>query len=575
MGNTEFWDKPLGIVSMTLDESNNHEDLLQRLDQINAIGIALSAEKDNDKLLEQILLGAKQLTNADGGTLYSLTEEEDVTQRRLRFEIMRTDSLGIAMGGTTGKPIPIPPIPLYDPQGKPVLDKVVTNSVIRNTTINIPDAYQAKDFDFTGTRAFDEKMKYRSTSFLTIPMKNHENDIIGVLQLLNARDRKTGEIVPFSKHDQMLAESLASQAAVAWTNKRLIDELKHLFNSLVKLIADSIDGKSPYTGGHCKRVPIVTMALAEAAIRADEGTFKDFTLNPDELYELETAAWLHDCGKISTPEYVMDKATKLETIYDRVYAVDSRFEVLKRDLEIEKLKAILQARERQEDTTPIEQEYQEKLAILNQEQDFIRRSNTGGEFMKPEDQERVRRISKRYYTQSDGKEIRLLNCNEVYNLIINRGTLNQEEREVINNHVTMTIKMLKSLPFPKSLKHVVEYAGGHHEQLNGKGYPYGLKGDQLSMQARIIALADIFEALTASDRPYKKAKTLSEAMKIMGFMVKDQHIDPDLFALFVKEKLYLNYANEYLRSDQLDEVDISKIPALNPPPSQPASEKPS
>ena len=217
-------------------------DLLERLEQLTSIGIALSAEKEADRLQEKILLGAKEITNADGGTLYTVIDNS-----LLQFEIIRSDSLNFAMGGTSGRNIPFDPIPLHEANGAPNLKMVAAYAVLNDRTVNIPDAYTADGFDFSGTREFDNKTGYRSTSFLTIPMKNHENDIIGVLQLINAKDRKTGEIIPFSGNSQRLAESMASQAAIAMTNSMLISELEALFEAMIQLIATAIDDKSPYT----------------------------------------------------------------------------------------------------------------------------------------------------------------------------------------------------------------------------------------------------------------------------------------------------------------------------------------
>ncbi len=532
--------------------------LLERIEKLTEIGIALSAEKDTPRLLEMILLGAKALTNADGGTLYSVQEDNTV-----KMEIMRTDSLDFAMGGTTGKPIPFAPIPLYDEQGKPNLQMVVTNAVLNDTTVNIPDAYDAKGFDFSGTKQFDAHTGYRSTSFLTMPLKNHEGDIIGVLQLLNARDTGSGAIIPFDEEAERLAGSLASQVAIALTNRRLIDDLKRLLESLIQLIATAIDEKSPYTGGHCKRVPVLTMMLADAANRTSEGALKDFAMSEDDRYELEIAAWLHDCGKITTPEYVVDKATKLETIFDRIEAIDTRFEVLKRDAEIAMLKKKLSARENgeEEDEQQLEQEYRDALRQLDDELDLLHLSNIGGESMSAENKAKIDRISQRRW-QHNGEAVPLLSDNEVYNLTLDKGTLTPEEREVINNHIVATIKMLEALPFPKHLKNVPEYAGGHHEKMDGSGYPRGLKREQMSVQARIMAIADIFEALTAKDRPYKEGKKLSESLHILGLMKEENHIDPDLFELFVKERIFEDYAKLYLDSSQIDEVDLTHIPGL-------------
>ncbi len=529
--------------------------MLQQLEKLTEIGIALSAEHDTAQLLEMILLGAKGLTNADGGTLYSVQEDGTV-----KMEIVCTDSLGFMMGGTSGKPIPFEPIPLYDYKGYPNKHMVVTSAVLDDTTINIPDAYNAEGFDFSGTKAFDANTGYRSTSFLTVPMKDHQGVIIGVLQLLNAQDEQSGEVIPFSETAQRLAESLASQAAIALTNRRLLEDLKNFLDALIQLVATAIDEKSPYTGGHCKRVPELTMALAEAAHNAKEGPFRDFHMDDDDRYELRMAAWLHDCGKITTPEAVVDKSTKLETIYDRIQVVETRYDVLKRDAEIAMLRRQLAATN-DEEKAEAQREYEETIRRLDDELAFLCVSNTGGEFMSEEDQERVRQIGQRSY-RHNGKEINLLSKDEVANLTIQKGTLTDEERQIINNHIVVTIKMLEALPFPKNLRNVPEYAGGHHEKMDGSGYPRGLTGEQMSVQARIMAIADIFEALTAKDRPYKEGKKLSETLRILGFMKQDQHIDPDLFELFIREGIYRSYAETYLAPEQIDEVDPANIPGF-------------
>ena len=531
--------------------------VLNQLDRLNSIGIALSAEHDNNRLLEIILMGAKELTNADGGTLYTVTEEAT-----LKFEILRTLSLNIAMGGSTGKDIPFPALPIYLEDGKPNNNMVAAYSVINATTVNIPDAYLTEGFDFSGTRQFDEKMGYRSKSFLTVPMKNHENEIIGVLQLINAIDPQTNEIVAFSESHQHLVESLASQAAVALTNHHLIKGLKGLFESFIKLIADAIDEKSPYTGGHCQRVPELTMMLAEAAIKADAGPLKDFAMSEKEIYELKIAAWLHDCGKVTTPEYVMDKATKLETIFDRIHLIDHRFDLmatqrenayLRKTLLQDRSGAMVNIKQINHDITVIKKQ-------LDDDKNFIRKVNFGSESMKPADLKRIRDIAHYEYLNDSGHTVKFLSVDEVYNLTIERGTLTPEERMVINNHIVVTINMLESLPYPKDLRRVPEYAGGHHERMDGKGYPKGLTRDQMSIPARMMGIADIFEALTSKDRPYKKAKTLSETLYILGKMQLDNHVDPDIFDLFIREKVYLRYAEKFLEPHQIDDVDESSIP---------------
>ncbi len=531
------------------------KDLLNRIEKLTEIGIALSAEQDTQSLLEMILLGAKTLTNADGGTLYSVHEDNTV-----KMEIMHTDSLGFSMGGTTGVEIPFAPIPLFDRKGKPNLKMVVTNAVNNGVTVNIPDAYNARGFDFSGTKEFDASTGYRSTSFLAVPLKNHEGDIIAVLQLLNAQDTESGEIIPFDAEAQHLAESLASQAAIALTNRRLIDDLKTLLESLVQLVATAIDEKSPYTGGHCKRVPVLTMMLAEAANSSENDSFKDFRMNENDRYELEIAAWLHDCGKITTPEYVIDKATKLQTIYDRIATIEARFEALKRDAEIAMLKKKVAALEKGEaiDDAALQQEYQENISQLESDLAFLHHSNTGSEMMSDADRQRIIGISKRRWN-FQGTEMDLLTEDETYNLIVQKGTLTPEERDVINNHIVATVKMLEALPFPKHLKHVPEYAGGHHEKIDGSGYPRGLTREQMSVQARIMAIADIFEALTAKDRPYKEGMKLSQALQILRKMKDQNHIDPDLFNLFIQERIYDRYAEQFLDDNQIDEVDPTKL----------------
>ena len=533
---------------------------LSRLEYLNAIGIALSQERDINKLLETILIAAKNLTHADGGTLYRLIGG------KLQFEIVRTDSLSIAMGGTSGNPVPFYPIPLADKDGNPNYTMIAAYAALTHKTVNIADAYTEDGFDFSGTRNFDKRTGYRSTSFLTVPMKNHEGEIIGVLQLLNAHDPTTREVIAFAEEDQRLAESLASQAAIALTNRLLIQQLEVLFESLIDLINTAIDDKSPYTGGHCKRVPTLTMMLAEAANSARHGAMADFKMTDKDRYELKIAGLLHDCGKITTPVHVVDKATKLQTIYDRVGLLDTRFEVMKRDSEIEMLKAKMRAVEAddEESARRAEEAHEARMRQYDDDREFLRRTNFGSERMKPEDQARVSQIAKYKWRNVQGQPDRFLSRDEEENLNIPYGTLNAQEREIINHHIVATIKMLEALPWPRHLTNVPEYAGGHHERMDGKGYPKGLTREQMSVQARVMGIADIFEALTAKDRPYKPGKTLSESLAILGRLKQNGHVDPDLFDIFVREKVYLRYAREFLDPEQIDEVDESTITGYTP-----------
>ena len=562
----------LVVVGRESERGNDDSpvDLFRRLEQLNEIGAALSLEKNLNALLEKILLAVKAITRADGGTLY-LVEGESADQV-LRFEIVRTASLDIAMGGTTGNPIPFYPIHLFK-NGDPNTSMVAAFAALTGQTVNIADAYTEEGFDFSGTRAFDAKTGYRSQSFLTVPMKNHEAEIIGVLQLINCQDPDTGEIVPFSPADQRLCESLASQAAIALTNRALINQLEHLFESFINMINEAIDEKSPYTGGHCQRVPTLTMMLAEAVNDTLDGPLADFTMAEKDRYELRIAGLLHDCGKITTPVHVVDKATKLETIFDRIYLVDTRFEVLKRDAEIDALNKKLElARSagideitRRDRSYAIDEELRDVVRQIEEDRKFLRRCNIGAESMSKEEQDRVHQIGLGYkWRDSSGNTADFLTDDELKNLVISRGTLTQEEREIINHHIVSTIKMLEALPWPKHLRNVPEYAGGHHERMDGKGYPRGLTRDQMSVQARVMGIADIFEALTAKDRPYKKGKTLSESLHILGKFKLNGHIDPDLFDIFIRRRVYTKYAEQFLDPEQIDQVDESKIPGYVP-----------
>ncbi|CCG42044.1 HD family phosphohydrolase [Magnetospirillum molischianum] len=577
----------------------------QRYRVLIELGIALSAERNHNRLMEKILQGAKGLSHADGGTLYLVTEAKDA----LQFEIMLNDTLNIAMGGTTGKQIPFPPLSLRDDDGTPNHSNVSSHCALTGTTITIADAYNIDSFDFSGTKAFDVQTGYRSKSFLTVPLKNYEGEPIGVLQLINARD-SDNQVIAFGDDIVPLIEALASQAAVALDNQRLIEAQQTLFKSFISVIAGSIDAKSPYTGGHCHRVPAVTLMLARAACDATDGPFADFSLTEDEWYELEIAAGLHDCGKVITPEYIVDKATKLETIYNRIHEVRMRFEVCKRDAVIACLEGLLAG---SEDPETLTRRRDETLARLDDDFAFVAECNVGGEFMAPEKIERLKKIAVQTWTrtlddqmglsinelrrrpaepsappvveslladkpwhripheppvdvaryEAEGFKIRpletLYDLGEIYNLCISRGTLTAEDRFKINDHIVQTVLMLKALPFPRTLARVPEWAASHHEKMDGTGYPCGLTRDQMSLPARMMAIADIFEALTAADRPYKKPKTLSDSLKIMSSMARDHHIDPDLWRLFLSSGVWKRYADEYLRSEQVDAVDIAAL----------------
>jgi HD-GYP domain-containing protein (c-di-GMP phosphodiesterase class II) len=535
--------------------TNALDEKVRRLELVFKVGVALSAERNRDRLIEMILDEAKKLCNADGGTLYLRTEDD-----ALRFAILRSDSLGMSLGGTTGKAIDLPHIPMFDAEtGKPNTKNVATYCAVYKRTINIPDAYHASGFDFSGTVAFDRRNHYRSKSFLTIPMVNNEGEVIGVLQLINARDPATSAIVAFQEDDERIVSALASQAAVALDNRQLLDQQKDLLESFIQAIASAIDAKSHHTGAHCERVPVLTLMIAQAVIDETEGPLKDFELTEEEFYELRIAAWMHDCGKVTTPVHVIDKATKLETISDRIHAVRTRFELLKRDAQIAHLKRVIEGQDAAESQAQCDAE----TRALEQDLEFLQKANIGREFLPPEEQKRIEQLGERRYVEG-GEERPLLSPDEIQNLSISRGTLTSEERVIINRHMVETIKMLEALPFPRHLKRVPEYAGGHHEKMDGTGYPRGIYAGDMSVPARIMAIADVFEALTAQDRPYKRGLSLNEAMTIMGHMKRDNHLDPDLFDVFVRSGIYKRFGERYLPPHLLDEVDEAKLLAIKP-----------
>ncbi|HWO11182.1 MAG TPA: HD domain-containing phosphohydrolase, partial [Polyangiaceae bacterium] len=531
---------------------------LSRLELLHRISLALSSERNRDRLIETILIEAQTLCNADGGTLY-LKNDQD----QLRFVILRNESLKLSLGGTTGQAIDLPPIPISDPAtGKPNHANVASFAACTQKSINIADAYAAVGFDFSGTQAFDRRHDYRSTSFLTIPLQNSEGLVLGVLQLINARHRGTGRVQAFRPEDQHIVEALASHAGIAIDNQNLLADQKQLLESFIVMLAGAIDAESPYTGAHCERVPVLAEMLTRSLCEASAGPFAGFRLNEEEWYELRIAAWLHDCGKVATPTHVMDKATKLECVHDRLEGVRTRFEVLKRDAKIALLEALS---ERPTEREQLEKEHAQRVAELDAELSLLARSNIGGEFLSEEQRQRIREIAKRRYVQGD-QTLPLLTEDEVDNLCISRGTLTEAERLLINGHMVQTLRMLEALPFPRQLRRVPEYAGGHHERMDGKGYPRGLFAGDMSIPARALAIADVFEALTATDRPYKPGKKLSEAMQIMGAMKRDNHLDPDLLDHFVSSGVYRSYAERYLSPELIDEVDEAALLAIRPKP---------
>jgi HD-GYP domain-containing protein (c-di-GMP phosphodiesterase class II) len=575
----------------------------KKLEKLVKSGIALSAEQDMDKLLEMIFQSASELSRAAGGTLF-LRDEKD----QLQFKIVQTADQGIVRGKILDTSDGIRTVPLYHPDsGDENHDKIESHVTLTGKTVVVQETDSDQRFDLSRTCQFDENTDVPCSSLLTVPLKPRQGKPLGVLQLFNNSGNTTGfdgEIVGF-------VEALASQAAIALNNKKLLEAQRELFNAFIQLLAGAIDAKSPYTGGHCARVPEVANMLARAASNSEEEAFLEFKIQTeDEWREFQIAAWLHDCGKVTTPEYVVDKATKLETIYNRIHEIRTRFEVLWRDREIACYQKMLSGKH---DESGLRLQLKKEQEQIREDFAFVAECNVGGEFMADEKIERLKQIASKRWVRHlddgiglsqdeeyrkrneppktlpveecllmdrpehifervnpdpfDGNPLKfkmdvpehLYNNGELYNLCIRKGTLSDEERFKINEHIIQTLLMLRKLPFPSYLINVPEIAGAHHETMIGTGYPRQLKKDEMSVPARIMAISDIFEALTARDRPYKKPKTLSESLRIMSLMRDDQHIDPELFELFLTSKVYQNYAEKFLDPSQIDQVDIRQF----------------
>jgi len=532
--------KKLALPSHTQDE---------RIHKLLKIGTALSSEEELDTLLEMIVTEAKALTNADGGTLYL------VDDHHLRFKVVQNDSLGIKMGGTAGE-MTWDPLPMYLEDGSLNMKMVAVMCALTAKIINIPDVYEAEGFSFEGTKKFDAGTGYRSKSMLVIPLKDHEQQIIGVLQLLNKQDSQTQETTEFDGEDAEITLSFASQAAIAVTNKTLIQGLENLLEAFLKSIIFAISKKSPYTAGHIRRMVKLSVMLAEAIDR-DKTVYHDKSFSPEEIKQINFAALMHDIGKLATPEYVIDKATKLEMIFDRITLVEQRITIIKQALQIEflKEKIAMVGDDAKERCDQLEKTMEEKFAILDANLEMIRNSNKGEEFTRDETVQKIQSIAKESWV-IEGVSYTILEEEEAYNLSVQKGTLTNEERDIINLHAKISLDILNKLPFPKKYKEIPQISGNHHEKINGKGYPQGLKGDEISFEARILAIADIFEALTASDRPYKKANPISVAMKILYFMAKDGDLDREMVKFFFDSNLYMEYAKSSLPETSIDEVTV-------------------
>ena len=550
---------------------------------------ALSREKRLDSLVATVAEQTRVAAGADASLLLLLTEDK----RRLQPCALSQNDHAQTLEGLTST------VDASDAQLKPALQHRIT-----------------REWPLNASRQLDglclQLLKLPADTrgqVVVVPLVNREGRVLGALSLLYW-EKQSGDVSQRDIHSRLgFIHTVSGFAAVSVETQQLINHQKKLFTSFIELIAGAIDAKSPYTGGHCQRVPVITEMLAQAACESREPPFEHFDLDEDEWEALHMAGWLHDCGKVTTPEQVVDKATKLEARYDRIHEIRMRFEVLKVSAECDYWRARAQG----EASPALEAELHHLLRALDQEFAFVAGCNLGSEFLSEPDKVRLKQIGQRQWkrTLSDRMGIsweeenrkRLVpepvlptwepllsdrldhliprdnqplatqpnlrfnlvpppskyNLGELYNLTISRGTLTDEERFLINDHIVQTIIMLNCLPYPEHLKAVPAIAGGHHEKMDGTGYPLGLKGKDMPLTARMMAIADIFEALTAADRPYKAAKTLSESLAIMSTMVKEHHIDPDLFRLFVESGVYRVYAERYLTKEQIDVVDEAAL----------------
>jgi HD-GYP domain-containing protein (c-di-GMP phosphodiesterase class II) len=570
---------PRTRISEIFDLGRAMSDMRGTIRKFLDITTALASERDYGRLLQRVLKEAHDAAGGSGGVVYLLDDEG---------RALKPAAQAWGKGPDAGL---LPDLSMED-AANPVVD--ATRQKAASVQVLPEKRPSAMPF-------LDTYFGAAPVTLVSVPLLNRAGEVVGVLCVF----LETSAEKP--SHERLaLVEAFAGAGAAAIDNQRLLIIQKALLESLISLVASAIDAKSPYTGGHCQRVPELTKMLARAACDATTGPFARFDIDENGWEALHIAGWLHDCGKVTTPEYVVDKATKLETIYDRIHEVRMRFEVLKRDAEIACLKAVAAGGDEPKLRTAL----QADLRILDEEFAFVAACNEGGEFMAPDKVARLKAVAGRTWQRTldsrlgvsriEGKRMagspaalpatellladkpehiiergaqdrmpgdnpwgfkmkvpaHLYNRGEVYNLSIARGTLTEEERYKINDHIVQTIMMLSKLPFPKHLKSVPELAGGHHEKMDGTGYPKRLSGGEMSVQARIMAIADIFEALTAADRPYKKGKKLSEAIQIMARMKTEKHIDPDLFDLFLESGVYRAYAERYMDAQFIDQVDV-------------------
>jgi len=518
--------------------------------------LAESIGEESEDVFNHIVSDAmSDISNTDAVSFY--IKRDDV----LEFIIMKTKSMKFSAGGIK-EDIKIPPMPLFDKDGNPCHSSIVAHSVNSQETVNITDVYKVddKEFDCSAARKFDKKTGYKTKSVLVMPIKDYQGNIQGVIQMINAQDFETGGIIEFNKQMVDDLENFTTQVGSYMNQRKLLKDMENLFEALIKLIAKAIDKKSHYTGKHCERVPVLAAMISSELCKQKEGHFKNFTLNKDEENELRIAAWLHDTGKIATPPHVNDKATKLERIIDGIELIEHRIEILKKNAEIDFLKQKLDFIKRgdEKEIGKAKSLMDKKIQLYDESIKLIYEVNMGGEYL---EKEKINQIKNAYNEQLmvNGKSLNLLDDYEKNVLSIKRGTLDDNERNKINEHVSITYELLNEIPFPSKLSNVPTIAANHHEKLDGSGYPFRKKAKDLSVQSRILGFVDIFEALTAPDRPYKKANTLRESLDIMYEMCNRGKIDKEIFKVFLNKKIYMKYANKHIEKNQIDEIDMQNF----------------
>lgn len=500
----------------------------------------INEQRDLAPLIETLLEQAQAMARAEAGVLWLYRDD---AQREW------LDCARHCSKGPDGVPVCAldgPPLPLDDAHA----DRPAARVVRSGEPLHLETDAALGEED----RALLVPLLVREVhSLFLVPLRNHEGAVVGVLQLVNAHSGDTDTSGPFPRRARLLLEALGGYAGIALNNLLLVQELKDLLDAFVRVIAQAIDAKSSHTSAHCQRVPLLTELLARAACE-DRTDFADFDLDEDDWYELRVAAWLHDCGKLATPDSVLDKSTKLHTLHDRIDMVATRFAVLRSEIERRyEREALMEPAREPQCRARLERE----IAELSDDLLMLERINKGGEAMAAADQVRVRRIARRTWRDAHGVRQPLLTEDEVENLCIPRGTLTEAERRIINGHMDVTLDMLESLPFPRKLRRVPEYAGGHHERMDGSGFPRGLTREEMSIPARIMAIADVFEALTSRERPYKEPLRLSEALSIMQRMRDNHHLDSQLYRLFLDAGVWRDYARAALDPAQRDVDDPS------------------